>query len=931
MRIYCDRRGKMKMNLISVFYVLLLSLGVGVFSTGFGSKNVSARPAVVNIGAIFSLDTTIGRVAKIAMLEAVNDVNYNSSILPETKLALEIRNSNCSGFLGLVEALRFMEKDVVAIIGPQSSVAAHVMSDIVNELQVPMLSFAATDPTLSSLQFPFFVRTTHSDLYQMTAIAEIVDYYDWRQVIAVFVDDDFGRNGVAALDHALAERRCKVSYKAGISPESAVKRSELLDILVKVEMSESRIIVLHVHPSIVFKVFDAASYLGMMGNGYVWIVTDSLSAILDSSYHLPVGTMDSLQGVIVLRPHTPESYVKNAFISRWNKLTGGSFGMNSYGIYAYDTVWIIARAIDAFFGQGGTISFSNDSRISSTESDLHLEAMTIFDEGKLLLKSILQSSFMGLTGPIKFNSDRSRILPAYDIINVIGTGFRRIGYWSNYSGLSTVPPERLYERPPNRSSANQRLYNVFWPGDTTAKPSGWVFPNNGKKLRIGVPDRVSFREFVSQVNGTGSTTTFQGFCIDAFEAAVSLLPYALPYQFVPFGDGHQNPSYTELVRLITTGFFDAVVGDIAIVTNRTKIVDFTQPYIASGLVVVAPFRETNSGAWSFLVPFSPMMWFVTVAFFFFVGFVVWVLEHRINEEFRGSPRKQLVTVIWFSFSTYFFAHRENTMSTLGRLVLLIWLSVVLIVNSSYTASLTSILTVQKLSSPVKGIESLKKSDEPIGYQVGSFTEHYLEELGISKSRLVPLGSPEEYAMKLQQGPENGGVAAVVDEGPYVDLFLSKQCSFRIVGQEFTKSGWGFAFPRDSPLAVDLSTAILALSESGDLQRIHDKWLTVSPCSLDDVELQSSRLRFKSFGGLFLVCGMACLVAILIHFFRIIRKYNRSAGPPSNGDAGSSHLKCLQTLRSMLDEKAEPKSREKRARADKSSHSDHNEEMGDPME
>lgn len=125
------------------------------------------------------------------------------------------------------------------------------------------------------------------------------------------------------------------------------------------------------------------------------------------------------------------------------------------------------------------------------------------------------------------------------------------------------------------------------------------------------------------------------------------------------------------------------------------------------------------------------------------------------------------------------------------MVLIIWLFVVLIINSSYTANLTSMLTVQQLSSPVKGIESLIKGDEPIGYQVGSFAEHYLIELGISKSRLIALGSPDEYAKALRNGPGKGGVVALVDELPYVELFLSTQCSFRIVGPEFTKGGWGF--------------------------------------------------------------------------------------------------------------------------------------------
>lgn len=88
------------------------------------------------------------------------------------------------------------------------------------------------------------------------------------------------------------------------------------------------------------------------------------------------------------------------------------------------------------------------------------------------------------------------------------------------------------------------------------------------------------------------------------------------------------------------------MGDIAIVTNRTRAVDFTQPYIESGLVVVAPVRKLNSSAWAFLRPFTPLMWAVTAVFFLIVGTVVWILEHRINDEFRGPPKRQIVTVLW---------------------------------------------------------------------------------------------------------------------------------------------------------------------------------------------------------------------------------------------------------------------------------------------
>lgn len=92
--------------------------------------------------------------------------------------------------------------------------------------------------------------------------------------------------------------------------------------------------------------------------------------------------------------------------------------------------------------------------------------------------------------------------------------------------------------------------------------------------------------------------------------------------------------------------FDAAVGDVTITTNRTRLVDFTQPFMESGLVVVVPVKQVKSNPWAFLKPFTYQMWLVTGAFFLFVGVVVWILEHRINHEFRGPPRQQLMTIFW---------------------------------------------------------------------------------------------------------------------------------------------------------------------------------------------------------------------------------------------------------------------------------------------
>ncbi|KAJ3680400.1 hypothetical protein LUZ60_016678 [Juncus effusus] len=889
--------------------VLFLVMFICIFSSG-SCTNSSSIPKSVNIGALFSLNSTIGGVAKLAISAAVDDVNKDPSVLNGTELVVQMKDSNCNGFVGIIEALEFMERDVVAIIGPQSSAIAHVISQVSNELKVPLLSFAATDPTLSSLEFPFFVQTSQSDLFQMEAIAQLIDYYQWKQVIAIYLDDDYGRNGIVTLGDKLNERQIQISYKGAIRPGS--NNADIMDLLVQVALLESRIIVLHADPSCGMIVFSVAKYLGMLSNGYVWIASDWLVSYLDTKQNLANGLTDPIQGVISLRQHTTDSKKKQNFVSNWPKLAErDKIGLNSYGLYAYDTVWVIAHALDKYLNNGGNISFSNDPNLpkSNNRQSLHLDAMNIFDGGQLFVDNILQVNFTGITGLVQFNSEKHLMNPSYEIVNIIGTGMRVIGFWSNYSGLSVTSPEILNKNSPNITGPNQKLNNaVIWPGETVIKPRGWVFANNGRELRIGVPNRVSYREFVSLDKTTG---TVIGYCIDVFIAAVNLLHYPVSYRFIPFGNGKENPSYDELVQRVASNEFDGVVGDIAIVSNRTRIVDFTQPFIGSGLVVLVPLKRHQSNSWAFLQPFTLEMWFITGLFFLVIGSVVWVLEHRINDEFRGPPKKQLITIFWFGFSTLFFSHKENTLSTLGRAVLLIWLFVVLIIQSSYTANLTSILTVQRLSSPIKGIDSLRSSDDPIGFQVGSFTQNYLiEELGIAKSRLKPLGTLEDFARALELGPSNGGVAAIVDERPYINMFLSTECKFSIVGNEFTKNGWGFAFPRDSPLAVDLSTAILTLSENGDLQRINNKWLTRSTlCSSEtDQTFESEQLHLSSFSGLFLICGLACLIALVIYFAIVVYKFythapvEEESHVSSNGTRISKSKRNLQAFLSFVDNK-----------------------------
>jgi len=103
-----------------------------------------------------------------------------------------------------------------------------------------------------------------------------------------------------------------------------------------------------------------------------------------------------------------------------------------------------------------------------------------------------------------------------------------------------------------------------------------------------------------------------------------------------------------------------VVGDVTIIANRSDYVDFTMPYTESGVTMVVLMKDNRKkNAWAFLKPLTWDLWVTTACSFVFIGFVVWVLEHRINNDFRGPTSHQIGTSLWFSFSTMVFAQSKS--------------------------------------------------------------------------------------------------------------------------------------------------------------------------------------------------------------------------------------------------------------------------------
>ena len=132
------------------------------------------------------------------------------------------------------------------------------------------------------------------------------------------------------------------------------------------------------------------------------------------------------------------------------------------------------------------------------------------------------------------------------------------------------------------------------------------------------------------------------------------------------------------------------------------------------------------------------------------------------------------------------------MNNLARFVVILWCFVVLILIQSYTASLTSMLTVQQLQPTVTDVNELIKNGDYVGYQRGSFVLGLLKQMNFDESKLKVYNSPEECHELFSKGSGNGGIAAAFDEIPYMTVFLSRYCSkYTLVPPTYKTDGFGF--------------------------------------------------------------------------------------------------------------------------------------------
>ncbi|KAI3823963.1 hypothetical protein L1987_05412 [Smallanthus sonchifolius] len=197
---------------------------------------------------------------------------------------------------------------------------------------------------------------------------------------------------------------------------------------------------------------------------------------------------------------------------------------------------------------------------------------------------------------------------------------------------------------------------------------------------------------------------------------------------------------------------------------------------------------------------------------------------------------------------------------------MIWLFVVFIVSSSYTANLTSMLTLHILEPRVRDIEWLSKNNAPVGCDLNSFVGGYLTDV-LKLKNVINVTHLDKYHEYFK----NGNIRAAFLELSCQKQFLKEYCNeYTVIGPTYKFGGLGFVFPKDAPITGDVSRAILTLLENGTIRAFKNEWLDTSQsCSSSNPGLEAERLSLTNFWGIFLISGLTSTLSLLIFVYRLL--------------------------------------------------------------
>ncbi|XP_042562080.1 glutamate receptor ionotropic, NMDA 2A-like [Clupea harengus] len=333
------------------------------------------------------------------------------------------------------------------------------------------------------------------------------------------------------------------------------------------------------------------------------------------------------------------------------------------------------------------------------------------------------------------------------------------------------------------------------------------------------------------------------------------------------------------------------VGSLTINEERSEVIDFSVPFVETGISVMVSRSNGTVSPSAFLEPFSPSVWVMMFVMLLLVtAIAVFMFEFISPLGFNRNlaqgkdPHGPSFTVgkaIWLLWGLVFnnSVPVQNPRGTTSKFIVSVWAFFAVIFLASYTANLAAFMIQEEFVDQVTGLSD-KKFQSPY-----SFSPPF-------RFGTVPNGSTErnirknypdmhQYMVKYHQGGvqdalvslKTGKLDAFIYDAAVLNYMAGRDDGCKLVtigsGYVFATTGYGIALQKGSYWKRQVDLAILGIIGDGEMEELEAQWLT-GICHHEKNEVMSSQLDVDNMAGVFYMLaaamGLALITFVWEHLF-----------------------------------------------------------------
>ncbi|CAF3982957.1 unnamed protein product, partial [Rotaria sordida] len=352
--------------------------------------------------------------------------------------------------------LSVSESNIVSIVGPEFSRETLLISPLCEKLNLPVISYSATDPDLSdATTYPNFYRTVPSDDIMALALVKLFNRFNWTSCLIIYQNDAFGSGGAKVINDLFNASNMKVVQMIMYDIAKKSIRGDLKTYLMN---SPSRIVILWADSISTSLILQNALDSNVVGPLFTWIITSQiLLNSFDERYHQNLVGMLLIEPVVapvVGAPYNTE--LLNAAYNIWqtyeNETFPGSTNVNDYALFSFDATWALIKSLEELCSS--KINNSSSSCLSFNKFSFCFNFR--FNQYDSLLSILARTNFLGVSGFVGFsNNTTDRTNGSYYILRNVQASANGLKF---ASVLEYIGPG--YWRVPITENS------IIWPGNS---------------------------------------------------------------------------------------------------------------------------------------------------------------------------------------------------------------------------------------------------------------------------------------------------------------------------------------------------------------------------------------------------------------------------------------------------------------------------------